>query len=1164
MNRLWTVIATLGLAALLSAGSVEHTQAADDPNQCLVEVEGLYPHGITGGSDAVLMVHGWTGSPDAWTGPIDLRVDRTNVAHGRSLVDQVRRFGDTDVWLLDYSLFSARWVTNPEVGGRAGRAIDCLANAYGRGIGVMAHSMGGLAMRQAFADDPERVDRVAALVTFGTPHEGSDIAAVLAAALGLHHELLPSVTPELTALLRVCGFLTSEHADACSPLPSAVAAFNSEAGIALRTTSQELRELPPLPRDLPVASLAGDIEFVSQVSFGLFYQDLSRSSVGDGVVTTGSATAEGSERTEWTCRYNLPNAPAASNTVRRIFGVHHEDGTEQTPVRAVWDRVWNDRSLVPACFHGGLMQSVEITTRAVGFLFHHLNEQGDQLVSALEPEPVRTVGSRTGTDGPEPVMVVLDVSGSMLEDDGRGVVRLDGAKDAITDMFFDLPPRTPAGLWYYPDAGVQCDPGRALLPMGPLDPGRAASLIDTLEAAGNTPTGPALEAAVDALRAAGYEGGQLVLVSDGESNCGEPPCDVAQGIVDAGFDISVNTLGFQISAAGREELTCVAGVTGGLHADADDSEELIAELVALTGAKLELDVVAPDGSPSGLAATIEVTVDNPSSETARDVEVALGVRDVDGTLGIPTVVPPRYRLGNIPAGSSVQRSWAVVLGSAGSAGTATARLTTTADGVAPVTEVTEIEVHDAAPAAADGGAVLAEIAANGKRVAVLGDAFSSGEGAGGYLDGTDDADIDCHRSLRTYGGVLFGEDQLDLLACSGATINDLRSPQAGPGSTRAQLAQLEELPAAPDLVMMTLGGSDVGLSSMMQQCVRSQDCAADHGFVYETLRDIQLLPERLMQAYRDVAYSVDHVPVLVLGYPVPLPYAGTQPCTGLTSDEIVFAQHVVRELNRTTDLAVAAVRREGFDVRFVPQVAQAVLPANTACHPDPYIFSIDLLLDGAASGSAEFVGGAEEVSDPRWWLTQDGERTIQQLMHPTSDGYRAMAQAVTRWSTTVEEPEEELVPPPRPAQPEPLPVRATPDQTVELEVTDPGSVRHEQRLQVTAGGFAQGSDVRLQVRSRPVVLGVTQADADGRIDVAASLPVELPPGRHRIEAIGYDEDIQPIVVAREIYVRPALPGWLLPVYVAAGILGVAGLAGSVWVRRDRRRVQASTGHGGRG
>lgn len=1158
MSRVWSAVMILGFAALVLAGSGESTRASDDPNRCLVEVEGLFPRGITGGSDAVLMVHGWTGSPDAWTRPIDLRVDRFNVAHGRSLVDQIMRFGDTDVWLLDYSITSTRWVTDPEVGGRVGRAIDCLADTYGRGIGVMAHSMGGLAVRQSFADDPDRIDRVAALVTFGTPHEGSDVAAVLAAALGVHHEpslLLDSLTPAHVALLRTCGLLTTQSADACWPLPSAIAAIDSDAGRALRTNSRQLRDLPPMPTRLPVAALAGNIEFVGQISFGLFYQDLTRTSVGDGVVTVPSALAQGSETADWNCRYNLPNAPAASNAVREIFGIQQDDGTEQTPVGGVWDGIWTDRSIVPACFHSNLMRSVEVTTRAVGFLSQHLDDHGDRVVSALDVDQQRTISSRPGTDGPDPVVVVLDVSGSMREDDGRGVVRLDGAKAAITDMLFELPPRTPAGVWYYPDAGVHCDPGRALISLGPLDPARAASLVDTLEAAGNTPTGPALEAAVDAMRAAGYERGQLVLVSDGESNCGTPPCEVAQRLVAEGFDISVNTLGFQISDAGREELTCIANATGGLHADAEDSEELIAELVALTGAKLELEVTVPERVSSGLAATIAVTVGNPSSETAHDVEVVLDVQDVDGTLGLPTVRPPRYRLGNIPAGESVQRNWSVVLGSAGTAGTASARLTTASEDVAPVTEVRAIEVREAAPDAADGAGMLAEVAAGGGRVVVLGDSFSSGEGASAYLEGDGSFDTACHRSHHTYGGVLYGSDRLDLLACSGAVINDLRAPQGGREATPAQLDQLARLSEQPELVMLTLGGNDIGFSSIIKRCLQPGDCTDDHRFVYETLRDIQLLPDRLVSAYQDVSYAVDHAPVLVLGYPVPLPYAGSQPCTGFSTNEIVFGQHVVRELNRTTQRAVDTVRSEGFDVRFVPQVAQAVLPSNTACHPDPYIVSVDLLLGAGAATVDWLTGTAADLSDRRWWLVEsEGTRLTQQLMHPNVDGYRSMAQAVTRWSTTTEESDEELVPPPRPPRPEPLRVSPTPDRTINLAVTGPGSVRHGQRLQVTADGFAGGSDVRLQVRSHPTVLAVTQADDEGRIDVAASLPEELAPGVHRLEAVGYDEESQSLTMSREIRIRPELPRWLLPVWIAAGVLGASGLAAWVWVRRDRRRT----------
>ncbi|MCP6390922.1 hypothetical protein NL487_28780, partial [Klebsiella pneumoniae] len=81
--------------------------------------------------------------------------------------------------------------------------------------------------------------------------------------------------------------------------------------------------------------------------------------------------------------------------------------------------------------------------------------------------------------------------------------------------------------------------------------------IRQLTASGNTPTGPALRGVVDSLKQKGFTSATLLLISDGESNCGQPPCEVTKSIVDEGFALSVPSIGFTISDKGRNELTCI-------------------------------------------------------------------------------------------------------------------------------------------------------------------------------------------------------------------------------------------------------------------------------------------------------------------------------------------------------------------------------------------------------------------------------------------------------------------------------------------------------------------------------------------------------------------------------------------------------------------------------
>ena len=88
---------------------------------------------------------------------------------------------------------------------------------------------------------------------------------------------------------------------------------------------------------------------------------------------------------------------------------------------------------------------------------------------------------------------------------------------------------------------VEPRPESALLDLGYLQPDQHPDPTDVdahirqLTASGNTPTGPALRGVVDSLKQKGFTSATLLLISDGESNCGEPPCEVAKSIVDERF-----------------------------------------------------------------------------------------------------------------------------------------------------------------------------------------------------------------------------------------------------------------------------------------------------------------------------------------------------------------------------------------------------------------------------------------------------------------------------------------------------------------------------------------------------------------------------------------------------------------------------------------------------
>ncbi|MEU0837605.1 hypothetical protein [Streptomyces sp. NPDC005969] len=75
---------------------------------------------------------------------------------------------------------------------------------------------------------------------------------------------------------------------------------------------------------------------------------------------------------------------------------------------------------------------------------------------------------------------------------------------------------------------------------------------------------------------------RIILVSDGEDTCAPPPpCDVARELKAQGIDLAVDVVGFRTPTSARTQLKCIADVTDGSYADADDADSLTANLGTL-------------------------------------------------------------------------------------------------------------------------------------------------------------------------------------------------------------------------------------------------------------------------------------------------------------------------------------------------------------------------------------------------------------------------------------------------------------------------------------------------------------------------------------------------------------------------------------------------------
>lgn len=222
--------------------------------------------GQPGGKFPVAMVHGFNQKPNdkTWF----TAVESTLTSEGAT------------PHFFDYGASSQQWVTDPQIGPRLASTLACLARESkaegGPGqVGIVAHSMGGLAVRAAFAANGGVLDpaSVAFVVSVATPHEGAFFNKALNDYLG------PFIAG---ALVAICVSQTAlwfcEQALVTS----------SPAARAMAQGSNELAQLPWFPARVAVHAVGGEITACHEV---LFYTADICGKVNDPLVPLFSSTA---------------------------------------------------------------------------------------------------------------------------------------------------------------------------------------------------------------------------------------------------------------------------------------------------------------------------------------------------------------------------------------------------------------------------------------------------------------------------------------------------------------------------------------------------------------------------------------------------------------------------------------------------------------------------------------------------------------------------------------------------------------------------------------------------------------------------------------------------------------------------------------------------------
>ncbi len=205
----------------------------------------------------------------------------------------------------------------------------------------------------------------------------------------------------------------------------------------------------------------------------------------------------------------------------------------------------------------------------------------------------------------------------------------------------------------------------------------------------------------------------------------------------------------------------------------------------------------------------------------------------------------------------------------------------------------------------------------------LGDSYSSGLGAGSYLS----ASGSCDQSTNAYPALWAAANQLASYTsetCSGATTATVLRSQLG------------ALSAATTLVSITVGGNDVGFSSVMETCVLlpTSRCVSAVNQA-ENLVATQL-PGELDSVLNAIRADAPSARVVVLGYPEFYDRSKSAGCIGLSTTDRTDLNQGAHQLDGAIQAAAARHGAVFVDVR-------GAFAGHEICDSGSWLHSVDWL-----------------------------------------------------------------------------------------------------------------------------------------------------------------------------------------------------------------------------
>ena len=211
-------------------------------------------------------------------------------------------------------------------------------------------------------------------------------------------------------------------------------------------------------------------------------------------------------------------------------------------------------------------------------------------------------------------------------------------------------------------------------------------------------------------------------------------------------------------------------------------------------------------------------------------------------------------------------------------------------------------------------------AASGVRYVALGDSYSSGDGAGSYSGGS------CDRSANAYPQQWANANapaSFAFVACSGATTSDVLS------------SQVSSLSASTTLVSITIGGNDVGFSSVMETCVLESTSSCESAVAAAEAKIASPLPGELDSTLQAIRHAAPAAKVVVLDYPELYDLSKSSSCIGLSTADRTALNQGADQLDSAISAAAARNGDTFTDVR-------SAFSGHEICDSSSWLHSVTL------------------------------------------------------------------------------------------------------------------------------------------------------------------------------------------------------------------------------